>query len=111
MLPNAPEDSDTDEGTTPTVPVESVSVSPMTSSADAGTSGTRQLSVTVTPEDTTDKSVTYILNPAVSGISVSETGLVAWDETVPSGEYTTTITTTDGNKQATHVLTLDEPTV
>lgn len=91
-----------------TVPVNDVSIAPKTSSAEAGTGGTRQLSVTVSPEDATDKSVTYSLNPSVDGISVSDSGLISWNEEVPSGEYRTTVTTVDGGRQVTHVLTLTE---
>ncbi|WP_404852191.1 putative Ig domain-containing protein [Enterococcus gallinarum] len=92
-----------------TVPVTGVTVSPKTSSAVAGTAGNRQLTATVAPQNATNKKVTYSIAPATTGLAVSSSGNITWTETVPAGEYTTTIETEDGSHTDTHVLTLTEP--
>lgn len=91
------------------VSVTGVSVSPMTSSAESGTSGNRQLTVAIEPENATNKNVTYSIEPSAEGLSVSDSGLIEWTEYTPPGVYTTTITTEDGGFTATHTLTLNEP--
>lgn len=92
------------------IAVTGVTLTPKTSSAEAGTAGTRQLSAAVAPSDATNKAVSYAIAPSTTGLSVNDRGLISWDETVPAGKYTTTVTTEDGNKTDIHVLTLTEPT-
>jgi hypothetical protein len=53
--------------------------------------------------------VTYSIAPTTDGLAVSSSGNITWTETVPVGEYTTTIQTVDGSFTDTHVLTLTEP--
>lgn len=89
--------------------VTGVSLSPKTSSAEVGTPGTRQLTPTVVPNNATNKEVSYKIEPATDGLSVSNSGLISWSEIVPAGNYTTTVTTQDGEYTDTHVLTLTEP--
>lgn len=91
------------------VSVTGVSVSPMTSSAEAGAAGNRQLTVAIEPENATNKNVTYSIEPSAEGLSVSDSGLIEWTENTPPGVYTTIITTEDGGYTATHTLTLNEP--
>ena len=96
--------------TKPTDAVEeesiSIAVTPKTSTAVAGTLGTRQLTVKVLPEDMEDKSVTYKIEPDTQGLSVTSTGLISWTAEVPEGVYTTTVTTNHGTLTDTNVLTL-----
>lgn len=91
------------------IAVTGVTLSPKTSNAESGTAGTRQLTATVAPANATNKSVSYEIAPTTSGLSVNNSGLISWSADVPAGTYTTTVTTTDGNKTDTHVLTLTEP--
>ncbi|WP_180321501.1 putative Ig domain-containing protein [Cytobacillus horneckiae] len=91
------------------IAVTGVTLSPKTSNAEAGTAGTRQLSSTIAPSNATNKAVTYAIAPTTSGLSVNASGLISWAENVPAGTYTTTVTTADGAKKDTHVLTLTEP--
>ncbi|WP_313430021.1 putative Ig domain-containing protein [Siminovitchia terrae] len=91
------------------IAVTGVSLSPKTSSAEAGTAGTRQLTATVAPTNATNKNVSYAIAPTTNGLSVNTSGLISWSEDVPAGTYTTTVTTADGAKKDTHVLTLTEP--
>lgn len=88
--------------------VDTVEVSPKTSSADSGSSGFRQLTYEVTPNDADDIGVTYEVEQA-EGLSVSQEGLLEWTEDTPAGSYTTTVTANDGGAKATHSLTLTEP--
>lgn len=67
------------------------------------------MNVTVNPNDATNKNVNYEISPKVEGLSVSDNGKIEWTADVPAGEYTTTVTTDDGNYTDTHVLTLTEP--
>ncbi|MCA6745416.1 hypothetical protein [Enterococcus lactis] len=53
--------------------------------------------------------MTYSIAPAKTGLAVSSSGNITWNETVPAGEYTTTIKTEDGSYTDTHVLTLTQP--
>lgn len=91
------------------ISVTGVTLSPKTSTAVAGTAGNRQLSATVTPANATNKTVTYSIAPATTGLAVTSGGNITWTDAVPAGEYTTTGKTADGNKTDTHVLTLTEP--
>lgn len=95
--------------TDPVVNVAGVTLSPKTSTGEAGTAGTRQLTATVAPSDATNKAVTYAIAPTTSGLSVSSSGLIEWTAAVAAGTYTTTVTTTDGSFTDNHVLTLTEP--
>lgn len=89
--------------------VTGVTLSPKTSSAEAGEAGTRQLTATVEPTNATNKSVSYAITPSATGLSVNNSGLISWSADTPAGEYTTTVTTDDGDYTDTHVLTLTEP--
>ncbi len=88
----------------------SVTVSPKTSTAEAGASGSRQLNVTVEPENADNKEVTYNIDDATE-LTVSNSGKIEWTENTPAGEYETTVTTDDGGFTDTHVLTLTEPVI
>ncbi|SHI01873.1 putative Ig domain-containing protein [Virgibacillus chiguensis] len=91
------------------IDVTGVKLSPKTSNAEAGTTGSRQLTATLSPSNATNKSVSYAIAPSTTGLSVSDSGLISWSADVPAGEYTTTVTTTDGSFTDTHILTLAEP--
>ncbi|MCM3110679.1 putative Ig domain-containing protein [Lederbergia lenta] len=91
------------------IAVTGVTLSPKTSNAEAETAGTRQLTAAVAPSNATNKSVSYAIAPTTSGLSVNNSGLISWSEVVAAGTYTTTVTTADGAKKDTHVLTLTEP--
>ncbi len=93
----------------PVVAVTGVTLSPKTSTGETGTAGERQLSATVEPAEATNKAVTYAIAPTTSGLTVSNAGLISWTDVVAAGTYTTTVTTTDGSKKDTHVLTLSDP--
>lgn len=93
----------------PVVDVTGVTLSPKTSSAEAGTADERQLTATVAPSGASNKAVTYAIAPTTTGLSVSNAGLISWTDAVAAGTYTTTVTTTDGAKTDTHVLTLTDP--
>lgn len=84
-------------------------MSPKTSTAEAGTAGNRRLTVTVEPENATNKNVTYKITPTAEGLSVSDSGLITWTEETPANVYVTEVKTEDGNHTATHSLTLTEP--
>lgn len=88
------------------VSVTEVTLSPKTSTANAGVASSRQLTATVTPVEATNKKVSYKIEPATEGLDVSDSGNITWTETVPAGEYVTTVTTEDGNKTDTNTLTL-----
>ncbi|WP_138090849.1 putative Ig domain-containing protein [Halalkalibacterium halodurans] len=90
------------------IAVTGVTLSPKTSTAEAGTAGSRQLTATIEPTNATNKGVTYSISPT-TGLTVSNSGLIEWTEDVPAGQYTTTVTTDDGGKTDTHTLTLTEP--
>lgn len=52
--------------------------------------------------------MSYSISSDAEGLDVSENGRVLWTENTPAGEYTTTVTTDDGDYTDTHVLTLTE---
>lgn len=83
-----------------TVAVTSVSVSPTSKSLKVGE--TVQLVTTVSPQNATNKSVTYQSSKPSVAI-VSETGLVT---AKTAGTTTITVTTVDGNKTATSTITV-----
>lgn len=91
------------------IKVTGVTLSPKTSTAVSGTAGKRQLSADVAPTNATNKTVSYAIAPAKSGLTVNNSGLISWTDAVPAAEYTTTVTTADGAKKDTHVLTLTAP--
>jgi len=95
--------------TTLPVSVTGLSISPQTSTAEAGTAGSRQLTVTIEPENATNKNVTYNITPSATGLSVSDTGRIEWTEDTPANVYVTEVKTEDGGHTATHSLTLTEP--
>lgn len=96
LLPNTPPEG-----------VTGVSISPKTSTADVGESGSRQLSVTVEPSNADNKNVSYSIDDA-NGLIVSDNGKVEWASDTPAGTYETTVTTDDGGYTDTHTLTLEE---
>ncbi len=63
----------------------------------------------VAPANATDKKVTYAIAPTTSGLASDSSGKVTWEATVPAGEYTITVKTTNGDFTATTKLTLTEP--
>lgn len=101
--------SESVEVTTLPISVTGVSVSPQTSTAEAGTEGFRQLTVTIQPENATNQNVTFTITPEATGLTVNQNGRIEWTEETPAGEYVTEIRTEDGGHTATHSLTLTEP--
>lgn len=95
--------------TDPVVNVTGVTLSPKTSSAEAGTAGSRQLSATIAPTNATNKNVGYAIAPNATGLAVSSSGNITWTADTPPGVYTTTVTTANGNRTDTNVLTLTAP--
>ena len=91
------------------IKVTGVTLSPKTSSGEAGTAGERQLTSTVEPSNATNRAVTYAIAPTTAGLTVNASGKITWTGDVPAGEYTTTVKTADGSKTDTHILTLTEP--
>lgn len=89
--------------------VTGVTLSPKTSTGESGTAGEQQVTATVAPSNATDKTITYTISPVTDGLSVTDSGLIKWTDTVGAGKYTTTVTTSDGGFTDTHVLTLSEP--
>ena len=82
------------------VPVSSVSLSPSPASVAAGS--TTNLTATVSPSNATNKNVTWSSsNPAAA--TVSSTGVVTG---IAVGTSTITVTTADGNKTATCLVTV-----
>lgn len=84
----------------PTVPVTGVTVSPTTKSLAVG--ATQQITVTIAPSDATIKTVTYESSDPTKA-TVSATGLIT---AVAEGTATITVTTDDGAKTATVVVTV-----
>lgn len=82
------------------IDVASVTVAPTTSSKTVGQ--TQQLTPTVLPADASNKAVTYTsATPAVATVNAS--GLVT---AVAVGSAVITVKTADGNKTATHTMTV-----
>lgn len=89
----------------PSVSVTGASLNKSATSIVVGSS--EQLTATVTPENATNKTVTWSSNS--EGVAtVSETGLV---KAVKAGKSTITVTTKDGNKTATCEVTVTNPVV
>lgn len=91
--------------------VTGVTLTPKTSTADSGKADGANIAATVAPANASNKSVTYSVAPQTEGLSVNNDGRIAWTTAVPSGTYTTTVKTADGNKTDTHVLTLKDPVI
>lgn len=89
----------------PVVPVTGVTIDPKTASIEVGK--TQQLTPTITPSNATNKNVTYKSSDE-SKATVDAKGLVTG---VAAGESTVTVTTADGNKTDTSVITVTEPAV
>ena len=92
--------------TVPVVTVAGVTLSPKTSTSEAGKADGANLTATVAPPNATNRAVTYSIAPTTTGLTVISSGRVEWTDAVPAGTYTTTVKTTDGAKTDTHVLTL-----
>jgi endo-1,4-beta-D-glucanase Y len=91
-------------GTTPSVGVTGVTVSPTSASVAAG--ATTQLAATVAPANATNKSVSWASsNTGVATVSAS--GLVTG---IGAGTATITVTTSDGSKIATSTITVTSTT-
>ena len=89
-------------GGSSTVSVTGVSVSPTNASLEVD--GTQQLTVTVSPNNATDKSVTYSSNNTTVA-TVSNSGLIT---AKAAGNATITVTTTDGGHTATCAVTVTQ---
>ncbi|MBZ2200522.1 hypothetical protein CLI91_03985 [Lentilactobacillus hilgardii] len=89
--------------TAPNVAVTGVDVQPATASVDVGK--TQQLTLTVTPNNATNKSVTYKSSDDTIA-TVDDKGLVTG---VKAGTVTITASSVDGNKQATSAITVNAP--
>ena len=87
------------------VSVTGVSVSPTNASLEVD--GTQQLTVTVSPNNATDKSVTYSSNNTTVA-TVSNSGLIT---AKAAGNATITVTTTDGGYTATCAVTVTESVI
>ena len=88
-----------------TVDVTGVSVTPTSTTLNAG--GTQQLTVSVLPNNATDTSVSYSSNN--TGVAtVSNSGLIT---AVSAGNATVTVTTNDGGFTATCQVTVNAPVV
>lgn len=86
---------------TPKTAVTGVTLDATTATLDIA--GTKQLTATVAPTTATNKAVTWSTSAAAIA-TVSSTGLVT---AVAEGEATITVKTTDGNKTATCVVTVN----
>ncbi|OXG02529.1 T9SS C-terminal target domain-containing protein [Flavobacterium johnsoniae UW101] len=82
------------------IAVTSVSLSPSSASLNAG--GTQQLTPTVLPANATNKSVTYSSNNTAVA-TVNSSGLIT---AVANGTATITVSTVDGNKTSTCIVTV-----
>lgn len=91
--------------------VTGVTFTPKTSNGVSGTAAGADLIAAVAPANATNKAVTYAIAPVTAGLSVSAEGRVEWTAAVAAGAYTTTVTTADGAKTDTHVLTLTAPVI
>lgn len=92
----------------PVVDATGVTLSPKTSTGETESAGDKQLTAKIAPDDATNKDVSYSIDDA-EGLTVSSSGKIEWTADTPAGEYTTTVTTDDGDFTDTHVLTLEEP--
>lgn len=90
-------------GTT-TVPVTGVSVSPTTMTFTS-IGATQKLTTTITPDNATNKGVSY----SSSNTSVATVGADGTVRAVSEGTATITVTTDDGGKTATCVVTVKKP--
>lgn len=108
VVTNAAGDSATSDAvsatpTAPNVAVTGIDVQPATASVDVGK--TQQLALTVTPDNATNKSVTYKSSDDTVA-TVDDKGLVTG---VKAGTATITASSADGNKQATSAITVNAP--
>lgn len=85
------------------IAVTSVAIAPKTASIAVG--ATQQLTPTVAPANATNKAVTYA-SSATGTATVNASGLVTG---VAAGTATITVTTTDGSKTDTSVITVTAP--
>jgi uncharacterized protein YjdB len=92
-----------------TIPVTGLTLTPKNYSAIAGIASELQLTAIVSPSNATDKTVSYIVSPQTSGLTVGSTGKASWSDLVASGDYVIAGKTTDGNFTDTVTLTLTEP--
>jgi uncharacterized protein YjdB len=89
---------------TPPVSVTSVSLNKTSTNLTVG--GSEQLTVTVAPNNATNKTVSWLSNNTTVA-TVSNNGLIT---AVSAGSATITVTTQDGNKTATCVVTIQAST-
>lgn len=90
------------------IAVTGVELSPNNMTGTQGEAADRQLTAKVSPENATNKNVSYKVDEA-EGLTVNASGVLAWTATTPAGTYTVTATTTDGNKTDTSTLTINDP--
>lgn len=92
----------------PVIAVTGVELTPNNMTGTQGTAADRQLTANVSPENATNKNVSYKVDEA-EGLTVNASGVLAWTANTPAGTYTVTATTADGNKTDTSTLTINEP--
>lgn len=93
------------------IAVTGITLTPENMTAISGTASNRQLTPTVAPTNATNKAVTYSVSPTTTGLAVNASGVLSWSDAVPTGKYTVTATTADGNKTDTSTLVLSEPVI
>ncbi|MGV3155528.1 Ig-like domain-containing protein [Staphylococcus simulans] len=89
--------------TAKTIAVTGVTIAPKTASVEVGK--TTKVTGTIAPANATDKGMTY-KSSAVAIATVSDDGTVTG---VAAGEATITVTTKDGSKTDTSIITVTEP--
>lgn len=94
---------------TKAIKVESIAMTPKNMNATAGTSGSRSLRVTVSPDNASNPDVEYYISTQTEGLTVSTDGSLEWTADVPSGEYEVRARAIDNNIEAVSTLTLSEP--
>lgn len=94
---------------TKAIKVESIDMTPKNMNAVAGTSGSRSLKATVSPENASNPEVEYYISTQTEGLTVSSNGALEWTSDVPSGVYEVRARALDGNLEAVSTLTLSEP--
>lgn len=93
------------------IAVTGITLTPENMTAISGAASNRQLAATIAPTNATNKAVTYSVSPTTPGLAVNASGVLSWSDAVPTGTYTVTATTADGNKKDTSTLVLSEPDI